>query len=477
MSKIIRKKLFSMLETLDEATTIIGDLALDADKSESINLLADCQDCAIAIGEQIDKIYAGASESIKALEEYCEQIYELSQTEESDDHKQMKDCNALQKQISIIRECMEEEIDDRLEVVFLPYNVAMWDSLESIWKAAKSDAKCETYVIPIPYYDKNPDGSLGQEHYDGNCYPDSVPVTDYREYDFALRQPDIVFIHNPYDGGNKVTSVHPFFYSKNLKQYTQMLVYVPYFVLDGNWIGDNLILTSGVVHADYIIVKNETEKTYYNNCFKMHYPELPMENKFLPLGSPKLDKVRGFCEEDVRIPDEWKEKAKNKSVILYNTGIALFLWKTEQFLTKLENVFRYFEEREDVVLLWRPHPLLDVTVASKGQEVTERYSAIKNFFLKENVGIYDDSTDMYPAIAFSDMYYGDYSSLVQLYRETGKKVQIQNVEVPDECVYYNQESYQKRTEPNRESSGQTDGGKIYETIRAKYNSMLCECEA
>lgn len=43
----------------------------------------------------------------------------------------------------------------------------MWDSLESVWKKAAADERCEAYVVPIPYFDKNPDGSLGQMHYDG----------------------------------------------------------------------------------------------------------------------------------------------------------------------------------------------------------------------------------------------------------------------------------------------------------------------
>ena len=43
-------------------------------------------------------------------------------------------------------------------------------------------------------------------------------------------------------------------------------------------------------------------------------------------------------------------------------------------------------------------------------------------------GIYDDSVNMERAIAISDAYYGDWSSLVCLYRETGKPIMIQNIE-------------------------------------------------
>ena len=56
----------------------------------------------------------------------------------------------------------------------------MWDALESVWLAAKDDPQRETHVVPIPYYYKNPDGSFGQMHYEGNSYPDYV-ITEQRK--------------------------------------------------------------------------------------------------------------------------------------------------------------------------------------------------------------------------------------------------------------------------------------------------------
>ena len=78
------------------------------------------------------------------------------------------------------------------EVVFLPYKASMWDSLESVWKAADEDPGCDAYVIPIPYYDKNPDGSFRELHYEGGEYPKDVPVVWYEDYDFEKRRPDMM---------------------------------------------------------------------------------------------------------------------------------------------------------------------------------------------------------------------------------------------------------------------------------------------
>ena len=46
---------------------------------------------------------------------------------------------------------------DRLCFVFLPYKVSMWDSMETVWKAADKDPDCDAYVVPIPYFDKDQD--------------------------------------------------------------------------------------------------------------------------------------------------------------------------------------------------------------------------------------------------------------------------------------------------------------------------------
>ena len=461
MSRRIRKKLFERLQILEEATrelhgTWQKEKFLETEQEEYMNLLLNCQECAIAIGEQIDKVYPEAEGSIHALEDYCEKIYKLAQKLSEKDVDAIYD--EAYGQILVIRKQMEEELPDKLEMVFLPYKAAMWDSLESIWLEASKDEACNTYVVPVPYYDKRPDGSLGEMHYEGMDYPAYVPVTDYERYNPAERQPDVIFIHNPYDGGNSVTSVHPYFYAKNLKQFTDKLIYVPYFVLDGNWIDASLVLTAGTIYADYVVVRTEKEKECYLNHLREHYPQLAVVDKFLPFGSPKIDKVRQICLEGAEIPHEWKNRVKGKKVVLYNTGVVGVLNSDEQYLEKLKNVFEYAKRKEDMVLLWRPHPLMEATLKSKRPELYEEYLKIKNYFLQESVGIYDTKADMYPAIGISNIYYGDWSSLIWLYQESGKGVRVQNMHMMNEEIPYYDENMMNEVVREEELSC---GRKIY----------------
>ena len=110
------------------------------------------------------------------------------------------------------------------ELFFLPYKASMWDSLESVWKAADEDKEnCLAYVMLIPYCDRNPDGTAKEWQCERDLFPKDVPTLDWREIDLKLMHPDVVFYHYPYDNCNKVTSVDSRFYSDKLKKYTEKI--------------------------------------------------------------------------------------------------------------------------------------------------------------------------------------------------------------------------------------------------------------
>lgn len=81
------------------------------------------------------------------------------------------------------------------------------------------------------------------------------------------------------------------------------------------------------------------------------------------------------------------------------------------------------------MLLWRPHPLIQATIESMRPGLWKEYKELVSKYRQEGWGIYDDSPDVDRAVVISDAYYGDgSSSVVQLYRKTGKTFMIQDVE-------------------------------------------------
>ncbi|TCL58128.1 hypothetical protein EDD76_107244 [Kineothrix alysoides] len=450
MKRYKKKEMLESVKTLEKANDIIGRNSKE-DQSNLLDVLTQCQESAILLGTYIDSLGAKYSHLVKILEDYCENIYQMS-TLLSDDYQCRELSKEIQKQLTQLNNGIRYDLPEyRKEVVFLPYKASMWDSLESIWKASDEDEDCDAYVIPIPYFDKNQDGSFGEIHYEGDQYPDYVPITNYEQYDFEERKPDMIFIHNPYDGGNYVTSVHPFFYSKNLKQYTDMLVYIPYFILDEIKPENkseiegmkHFCMTSGVFNADKVIVQSENMRQIYIDVLTEATKNTKearkyWEEKILGLGSPKVDKVMSTKKDDLIIPEEWikiiqKPDGRWKKIIFYNTSIEALLQSGRRMLRKMESVLAAFKENKDeVALLWRPHPLIENTLASMRPQLWNEYKIIRDKYISEAWGIYDNTADLDRAIAVGDAYYGDASSLVQLCRKVGKPVMLQNVTVDNE---------------------------------------------
>lgn len=418
---------------------------------QATELLEDCQNGGIAIGTLIENTEGEGHPTVSLLEEYCELIYGIYQNLE-DDNKEIdakKPEELLQEKLNIIENSIENDISIKKEVVFLPYKASMWDSLESVWKAAEEDESCDAYVIPIPYFDKNPDMSFREMHYEGDQYPDYVPITFYEDYDFQARRPDAIYIHNPYDEYNLVTSVAPFYFSSNLKNMTEELIYIPYFVLaevkpdeDERIEGmKHFVTTPAVFNAHKVIVQSEDMRQVYIKVLldsmndHSETARKYWENKISGLGSPKFDKVANTRKEDINVPAEWlkiiqKPDGSWKKIVFYNTSITALLQHNEKMLEKMEYVFRIFRENQDeIALLWRPHPLIWATVKSIRPQLWTAYDRLVKKYREEGWGIYDDTVDMDRAIVISDAYYGDASSLVQLYQKTGKPIMMQNVEI------------------------------------------------
>ena len=413
MRKTQKKQMIDIVKTLYEAHDIIKK-HIKANQIEFVfNLLADCQNTAVLLGENIEKSEGENFITVTYLENYCDELYQVSLALNEQNINANNIVKRLNKLLIDIENSIKLDIKVKYEIVFMPYKASMWDSMESVWKAACDDEDCDAYVFPIPYYDRNKDFSLGQYHYEGLQFPDYVPIVS--SYDLEKRKPDVIYIHNPYDGGNLVTSVDPKYYSNELKKYTECLVYIPYYSMSGGLSIRNY--APAYANIDYMVIQSE----YYRNSFDEKMPNY----KFLPLGSPKFDKVINLCNNPPEMPLEWKIKSQDKRIYFYNTSIGGMLQNTKAFINKLKYVFKCFVGKQDACLLWRPHPLLESTFESMRPEYLNTYKMLKQFFIDKNLGIYDDTPDMDKSIALSDAYIGDAgSSVVSVFGVTGKPIFI-----------------------------------------------------
>ena len=192
---------------------------------------------------------------------------------------------------------------------------------------------------------------------------------------------------------------------------------------------EHFVTVPAVINAHRVIVQSEDWRKVYIDVMTKYAGNNTRsywEKKIEGSGSPKLERVKNLTEQDYQIPEDWnglieRSDGKKKKIVLYNTSVGALLKESDGMIEKIQRVFETFKEgRDDVALLWRPHPLMEATLTSMRPALWQQYKSIVDKYRTEGWGIYDDTPELDRAIAISDAYYGDWSSVVWLYKETGK---------------------------------------------------------
>lgn len=390
-----------------------------------------CQDIALDLCDFIDEHAGLDTEAVQLLTEYAELCYKVNNGESSKKH--------LKKKLIEVENNVRNDLSaTRIEIVFLSYKASLSDCLESIYLAAKADPNCDAYFIPIPYYEVLADNNteifispkdfsenehkyskLGAMHYEGKeYYNEQIEITFYKDYDIKTQRPDVIFNFNPYDDKNTITRTDHEYYFSNLKNYTNMLIHVPYYVPGVRSRSKIYASTVGVLKADKVILASDTHKNEIAAVLKNDhkFTNSQINSKLVVLGSPKLDKVINSKKEEFVLPQQWIDVIGSKKVILLNLTLSNASINRNSLIENLENIFNIFKSSKNVVLWFRPHPLLFDTFKNTFKE----YGQLLNKYRIDNYGILDESPDLHRAIKYSDAYYGAYSSVLGLYLATGK---------------------------------------------------------
>ena len=448
----IKEQIKIVISSLVKIHKSFWGMTEDKDVELVLQLLAKCQDIAINMGKIIENTLKNTEEVISVLEEYCETIYNmyelLSSGEAGSVESRILLCKIAEEALDKLKN-YSEKILRRREVVFLPYKASLWDSFDGLWREYMEDEDWDVYVIPIPYIYKSGRGEIYKECYEGNEFPEEVAVTDYKQYDFQQRHPDEVYIQCPYDKCNAVLSMEPYFYSDNIKQYTDKLVLVPPFIIDeineedGKALKNarDYICTPGVMHADKVIVQSEQLKNTYVKLlteFAGEDTRAIWEKKIDGSGLPRADETALASRNRLvkTLPWEWQKRmlrddGKPKKVVVFKNNVSAILQYKEQFIKKLSEVLDTFKEnRDSIVLLWTENPLVNETIKKLYPLLWEKYSAIIDSYKEDGWGIYDECLLNSNELAIvGDAYYGDTDSVIQKFIRAGKPVMVQNVEI------------------------------------------------
>lgn len=409
MRYYIRNQILDLLPTIWDGVKYARKANTDVQSAGT--MLSDCFSALETVGQVLE-----SNLSARRFEFYSCIIADLKEMLEG-----INSPNTAQKfkeQLKYLKRALQSEEEVKLEVLFLPYKFSMWDSMESIWKAASEDPRCDCYVMPVPYYERGSNNN-NEFCYEGGQFPEDVRVTHYSEYGIDARRPDIIYIHNPYDANNKVTMVAEPYHSHNLKQYTDMLVYVPYFIAGGYLSVEQASLkcvTSGAANSSRVIVQSEVLRDIYIKCGFS-------PKKIIALGSPKIDAVLKNIRNPKPLPPEWGKKINGNRVILLNSSIGKLL-KDPAYILKLKENISTIMNKKGITLIWRPHPLLEATIKFIRPDFLSGYCDIKNMILASANSILDENGDSSFAVTASDAMISDGSSLIRTYIMTEKPILV-----------------------------------------------------
>ncbi len=408
----LKNRLLNAIASIEECHEYISNLN---NIEHLIEYLSLCQSVAISIGESLeshenDKKISG--NIVSMLEEYCDDLFKLSNVEQMDSDNFALLLNTCVQKISSIKAGISNELSEEKSIVaFLPYIASMWDSLDSICREAMKSELWETYVFPIPYISINTKHQIDAKHFEYDELPDDLPLIDYREKSLEDLKPDVIFYHNPYDGNNMVTQVYPQFFTENLKKITPYLVYVPYYIVAGKT-ASHFPEMPGVKNAWRVVVQQEV---------KGQYLEKYSEEKVLALGSPKLDALINYTPGN--IPKEWQKKIADKIVLFFNIHLTSAMIDPSKLMDMLDYIMDFMQSNKDVVILWRPHPLIQQTLSAfqDNPQFIKQYKKRVDEFCTLDNGIYDDTSDLHRSLAISDAYIGSLkSSVLRLYAKSNK---------------------------------------------------------
>ena len=433
--KVLLEECYRELSVMQES---ISRLILEDKVTEVLNTLGNVQQLAIDMGTMVESCKGEGFVTVNYIQEYCEYIFKLYEAivNNAFDNKYLNDLFAsLEK----VKDSIDNHILERKEVLFIISHVEKWKFFRNTYNEFLKDENCDVYVMVIPYYYKNFDGTLRDMQYEAGFLVENVNVVKYDEYDFGLRYPDMIFIQNPYDGYNPVFTEHTFFYSSNIRKYTDKLIYIPTFEMESfkkenyrEYLNMKYYCTvPGVVYSDKVFLTSDNIRERYIEKLT----EFAGENT-RGIWEDKIVVVDcGIYEEDVvKIPEKWNEvwnklNTADKKVILYHTGISSWIEYKEQMIVKVKSVLRTFLENKDsVCLIWRPHKLTEEILKEKCSDIYNEYMEIVNEYKKAGWGIFDINEDEDTVVSLCDAYYGDSAPIVRKFRNRHKPVMIQEVE-------------------------------------------------
>lgn len=438
-----------MKEYLADSVEIIHEILLNKDSGLSykdiITYLSELQNNIVSFGTLTESIKGEDCNIVKLLEQYLEVIYKVAKYvqkfdegisyEESAENKYAECDEGVKDTFASISEAIDSEIVNRRSVLFLPVKAKHFSSMQMAYEMETATPDTDVYVMPLPYYYKEYDGSFKNEmNIDTEEFIKSnIPVTDYSRFDLSLLCPEKIYINSAYDEYNMAVSVDTRFYARNVKKYTEKLIYIPYFKLmefdRANypcWYNMQYYCTvPGVVMADKVYVQSENTRKVYIDKLN----EWVGDEKYTEIWEQKIDVYDDGFEEHSE--DELMDAGSKKTIVWFVSAGSLAEFGDRYIEKAYRNLDVFALSKDKLKVLLISEPFLDEMIKTYSDELYKKWTGFIDEFNRTGVGevvsqVEDQSVE---ALLKANAYYGDPSYICKDFILMKKPVMLQNVEV------------------------------------------------
>ena len=429
-----------MKEYLADSVEIIHEILLNKDSGLSyediITYLSELQNNIVSFGTLTESIKGEDCNTVKLLEQYLEVIYKVAKYVQKFDENKYAECDEeVKDKFASISEAIDSEIVNRRSVLFLPVKAKHFSSMRMAYEMEAATPDTDVYVMPLPYYYKEYDGSFKDEiHIDTEEFiKANIPVTDYSRFDLSLLCPEKIYINSAYDEYNMAVSVDTRFYARNVKKYTEKLIYIPYFKLmefdRANypcWYNMQYYCTvPGVVMADKVYVQSEnTRKAYIDKL-----NEWVGDEQYTEIWEQKIDVYADGFEEHSE--DELRDAGSKKTIVWFVSAGSLAEFGDRYIEKAYRNLDVFALSKDKLKVLLISEPFLDEMIKTYSDELYKKWTGFIDEFNKSGIGevvsqVEDQSVE---ALLKANAYYGDPSYICKDFILMKKPVMLQNVEV------------------------------------------------
>ena len=438
-----------MKEYLADSVEIIHEILLNKDSGLSyediITYLSELQNNIVSFGTLTESIKGEDCNTVKLLEQYLEVIYKVAKyvqkfdegiSYEASAESKYAECDEEVKDtFASISDAIDSEIVNRRSVLFLPVKAKHFSSMRMAYEMETATPDTDVYVMPLPYYYKEYDGSFKDEmHIDTEEFiKANIPVTDYSRFDLSLLCPEKIYINSAYDEYNMAVSVDTRFYARNVKKYTEKLIYIPYFKLmefdRANypcWYNMQYYCTvPGVVMADKVYVQSGNARKAYIDKLN----EWVGDEQYTEIWEQKIDVYNESCEKHSE--DELRDAGSKKTIVWFVSAGSLAEFGDKYIEKAYRNLDVFALSKDKLKVLLNSEPFLDEMIKNYSDELYKKWTGFIDEFNRSGIGevvsqVEEKSVDV---LLKATAYYGDPSYICKDFILMKKPVMLQNVEV------------------------------------------------